>query len=274
MWRECLAYCDSENVPICSSQDPSSTQPRPGRPCLLSFTYNNITYNGCLKDRDSEHKAWCPTVTDKDGIPIKWDKCMTNCPKVDPKAPACMTVDDGGPCVFPYRYNNTGWGIQWSIATLLLINIFTSFTVYNHCIKRSQDQDFLECPSIEHEHWRRRDFILDPKENIPDNPGFWKRCRPTEKSPNETSIKFSSMYPLMGGVGGGLILLLLIIGVIAFCVYRKRKQTTYAPTQHQNDTNGEHQDEQVEENHYDLYEELHEMKETREKFGLIWTTDL
>ena len=104
MWRRCSSsscFSRSPPQPICSSRIS-------GRPCLLPFTYNNSTYDGCLKDLDSKGKSWCPTIADIDGNPIKWEECNAYCPKVDPKTPVCMTEDSGGPCLFPYRYNNTG----------------------------------------------------------------------------------------------------------------------------------------------------------------------
>ena len=103
MWRRCSASCYSSEPtkPICRSL-------RTGRPCLLPFTYKNTTYKGCLKDSESDGKAWCPTVMDNDNNPLRWADCSADCPRVDPEAPVCMTEDGAGPCLFPYRYKDTG----------------------------------------------------------------------------------------------------------------------------------------------------------------------
>ena len=146
-------------------------------------------------------------------------------------------------------------------------------------------------------------------DNVPNDPRLWRRCnaycglpsttttttiigtttstsqefpdeilnRTDQINPNgtldhpsdEPSTKSSSMYPIIGGVGGGLLIpLLIVIGVMAYCFCPRQKQIkemTDAPEKQQDETNEAQDDREVEENYYDQYEDFIEMRETQEE---------
>ena len=112
---------------MCSSTTYSSKRPNPKsfcftlgskygdqyRPCVLPFTYENKAYNACQTDLEYWRDAWCPTITDVNGKPLRWERCSRQwCPEEDSSGHICMTEDGGGPCLFPFRYNNTGRNFQ------------------------------------------------------------------------------------------------------------------------------------------------------------------
>ena len=104
------------------SDDPTSQS------CTFPFTYQNVSYNGCMQDDDSM-KSWCPLL--KDGTSSlgtsrekQWQPCNSTCPsgkfswslwaeqnKIDfihhyterIKTPSCFT-EKNGPCIFPVLY--------------------------------------------------------------------------------------------------------------------------------------------------------------------------
>jgi len=79
---------------ILTSECLTQSGPKVGVPCVIPFTYQGVTYNGCTNDH--HNTFWCSTNTTSNGVAISghWGNCNSDCNTECNGGDSCCRADN------------------------------------------------------------------------------------------------------------------------------------------------------------------------------------